>query len=148
MSELIESSCKRPRIRRKPTTSGLAMPVEITGFHVGQLFRLTDDSMAPDYEEGDVIVCSRVQGIRNIESGSLVIISFGQQNFVKSFLVVDGHFLLVSDNKNYPVLKVEENEINRIWKVEKKLRLSDLEKEAKEYAKINYLDQELDRLSA
>lgn len=121
-----EHSLKRPRILRKVLTSGLAMPVEIAGHSAGQLFRLSDNNMAPAYNKGDVVRCSKAKRIKDIQSGSLVVVSLGRQSFFKRLVKCDGHLLLVCDDRNYHLLKVEESEIYNAWSVDAKLRINEL----------------------
>lgn len=93
----------------------------IPGFTAGAVFRLKDKSMEPAHQKGDKMVCSRLESITQMWSGGCAVLRIDKHFMLKRVYVVDGHILLVSDREDYPVKKVEKEEIQEVWRVDQYL---------------------------
>ncbi len=121
---------------REKVSGGDLKKVELEGFTFGDLFRLTDDSMKPTFEKGDHLVCLKVQSLRGVPSGSIIMIRTGGRVILKRVHLVDGALLFSCDGKTFPVCRVEEKEITGVWKVKAKLTFGMLQKHSEKKNKI------------
>lgn len=118
----------------------------ISGIGPERIFRVLDDSMAPKFDIGDYLVCSSKGDTAENPNGNLVVSRIGRHFIFKRLYIKDGFILLRGDNQQYPPLKIREEDLKEIWKVEGKLTTTYLREHHPLREEMEYLNESISEL--
>lgn len=133
------------RLYQEEGTGGEVRAVEIDGFFGRDIFKVTDNLMAPKYEKGDHLVCTPV-AMQEVPNGSVVVMCIDNRRLLCRVHYVDGVLLLSENYGNKPTTRQDPDKVKVVWKVENKLTIGQLQRGSTEEDRTAYLEQHILKL--
>lgn len=115
----------------------------IPGYEKGEflIFAVEGDSMEPTIQEGDKLICSRIDREKPLVEGSIMVVVTKSDIVVKRVFQqrdANNSFLLKSDNPHYRPISIDKNIVQELWKVEAKITTAFT---SPAHSKVNRLEQ-------
>jgi len=89
-------------------------------FEQKRTFEVDGDSMIPKFQEGDYVVCKAIENPNALKSNKYYVIASKQEGVLLKKIINDTtrkHYLLVSENTQYPPILRHWSEIDEVWEV-------------------------------
>jgi len=89
-------------------------------FENKRTFEVEGDSMIPKFQTGDYVVCKAIENPHNLKSKKYYVIASRQEGILLKKVINDKarkHYLLISENNEYPPILRHWSEIDEIWEV-------------------------------
>ena len=89
-------------------------------FEQKRTFEVEGDSMIPTFESGDYVVCKELENPENIKSNKYYVVASKQEGILLKKVINDKdrkHYLMISENIEYPPILRHWSEIDEVWEV-------------------------------